>query len=86
MLHPTLRLRSALYLVILLSPLCSRAWAQTTFEITNTNDNGDTTVTDAVEILLYLFRGGDALPSPFAKCGRDGTDDPLSCRAFVPCK
>ena len=49
------------------------------------NDNGETTVTDAVEILSYLFRGGDTLPAPFAQCGRDGTDDQLSCETFVPC-
>ena len=50
------------------------------------NDNGATTVTDAVAILFYLFRGGDTLPGPFTECGRDATDDQLSCRTFVPCQ
>ena len=52
----------------------------------DTNDNGETTVTDALEILFYLFRSGHTLPGPFAQCGHDGTNDPLSCRTFVPCE
>ena len=50
------------------------------------NDSGETTITDALEILFYLFRGDHALPGPFALCGRDATRDSLGCRKFAPCE
>jgi len=51
----------------------------------DTNDDGRLQVTDAVMLFSYLFRGGTPTADPFLKCGRDTTDDLLSCDHHTPC-
>ena len=49
------------------------------------NDNGALELADAVYLLNFLFRRGDAPPSPFPICGVDATEDQLTCAAFPVC-
>jgi hypothetical protein len=54
------------------------------------DDSGKVDVTDAIRILLYLFRGDAAPPEPPAglppqACGLDPTPDPLDCSEYDPC-
>ena len=49
------------------------------------DQNGTIQLTDAVFLLDYLFRGGEALPAPFLECGVDSTDDELDCEAEPIC-
>ncbi len=49
------------------------------------DDGGDPGLEDALRILGFLFLGEPALPEPFEGCGKDPTDDELSCNAFPPC-
>jgi hypothetical protein len=58
-------------------PLCEKAG--------DSDDNGGLELTDAVFLLDYLFRGGRHLPPPFLDCGRDLTEDDLSCEEHAPC-
>jgi hypothetical protein len=51
----------------------------------DSDDSGSVNITDAVFLLLHLFRGGEALPDPGSRaCGPDPTEDTLGdCR--TPC-
>ncbi|MCZ6794999.1 MAG: FG-GAP-like repeat-containing protein [Planctomycetota bacterium] len=49
------------------------------------NDSGAVDLSDAVYLLSYLFLGGPPPGEPFADCGSDPTDDPLTCVEFAPC-
>jgi hypothetical protein len=51
----------------------------------DTNDDGELELTDALLIVLHLFRGRTPFPHPADFCGRDDTPDALSCSAFSPC-
>jgi len=46
------------------------------------NDDGDVLLSDAVELLTFLFLHGDAPPAPFPLCGVDPTEDNLTCETF----
>ena len=45
------------------------------------DDDGKLELTDAVYLLNFLFRRGAPPPAPFPDCGKDRTQDPLSCGA-----
>ena len=51
----------------------------------DSDDSGELNITDAVNSLGYLFRGGSPLPAPFLECGVDATDDELDCEALPVC-
>ena len=46
------------------------------------NDDGTIDVSDAVQILLFLFAGGTTLPEPYPELGIDLTPDPLRCDSY----
>ena len=48
------------------------------------NDDGLLDIADAIAVLGRLFGGKGPLPLPDA-CGKDPTDDALSCETFAPC-
>ena len=50
------------------------------------DDDGLLSVTDAVRILGFLFRGDDPLPGPFRECGIDPSEDELSCESYPACR
>ncbi len=50
------------------------------------DDNGTIDITDAIWVLEYLFREGNAPASPFPDCGIDPTSDEISCSSFPRCK
>ncbi len=60
------------------TPLCQDA--------ADANDDSSIDIGDGVYILQYLFADGAALPPPFEVCGRDETDDTVTCETFEPCK
>ena len=43
------------------------------------NDDGNTTVSDAITVLSYVFQRGPEPPDPFPACGTDPTADNLTC-------
>ena len=43
------------------------------------NDDGNTTVSDAITVLTYVFQRGPEPPDPFPACGTDPTADTLTC-------
>jgi formylglycine-generating enzyme required for sulfatase activity len=50
------------------------------------NDDGEVDIGDPILILFFLFAGnGVAIPPPFPECGRDLTEDWLSCAKYGPC-
>ncbi len=49
------------------------------------NDDGRHTLTDAVVLILHLFRGFGPLPAPAATCGADPTPDDLPCAEPPAC-
>jgi hypothetical protein len=48
------------------------------------SDDGRIDLTDAILIVLHLFRGNE-LAHPTSSCARDPTPDALSCDSFTPC-
>ena len=49
------------------------------------NDSGDLNLTDAVQLLNFLFAAGQSPAPPFEECGEDPTeDDNVEC-SFAPC-
>ncbi len=50
------------------------------------NDDGRVNLSDAVVILEFLFRRGRQLPEPFPNCGRDPTEDELTCETGGRCE
>ena len=52
---------------------------------TDANDDGTLDVADAITILGHLFGSTGPLPPPFTACGRDLTEDVLTCRSYPPC-
>ena len=55
-------------------------------DASDTDDNGEINLTDAVVVLNHLFRGGPTPGDPFPECGRDPTDDELTCGAHGACE
>jgi hypothetical protein len=51
----------------------------------DTNDDGSLDLSDAVNLLGYLFLAGEKPPPPFESCGPDATPDDLGCVEFTPC-
>ena len=49
------------------------------------NDGGALDISDAVTALGYLFLGGAPPPAPSSDCGRDPTEDDLSCTQYAAC-
>jgi hypothetical protein len=50
------------------------------------NDDGRLNVSDPIALLRHLFGGGGALPPPSGDCGRDPSDDSLTCDSYPPCR
>ncbi len=50
------------------------------------NDDSTVNLTDAVHLLSFLFSAGPAPSAPFAECGRDPTEDGLTCASYDPCR
>ena len=55
-------------------------------ESTNSDDNANLEVTDAVFLLDHLFLGGPSPEPPFPTCGLEPTPDNLTCESFKPCQ
>ncbi len=49
------------------------------------DDSGVLDVTDAIHTLRFIFTGGPPPPAPSVTCGRDPTDDSLTCDAHAAC-
>jgi hypothetical protein len=49
------------------------------------NDNGVVDFTDGIELLKHLFLGTVDIPVPAGKCGKDPTQDTLTCEMYEPC-
>ena len=49
------------------------------------DDDGELSVSDPVNLLLYLFQGDRPPPAPFPRCGEDPSDDAIGCIEFPPC-
>ncbi len=49
------------------------------------NDDGALDISDPVAVLGYLFMGGAPLPPPSSDCGRDSTQDDLTCAEYTAC-
>ena len=48
-------------------------------------DDGRLNLTDAVRVVLHLFRGRE-LPPPYPRCGADPTPDDLNCEPVAACE
>ena len=48
--------------------------------------SGDIGLTDAIQILNYLFLGSDGFPAPFPECGQDPLGELLGCEATRVCE
>jgi hypothetical protein len=59
------------------APACAKA--------ADVDDSGRLNMSDALWIVLHLFRG-QPLPEPTERCGRDPTPDALSCESFAGCE
>src|SRR5262249_44532955 len=49
------------------------------------DDDGALTITDAIYLLEWLYRGGEHLPPPGELCGIDPTQDQLDCLSYGAC-
>jgi hypothetical protein len=49
------------------------------------DDDGELTISDPVNVLLFLFQGDAPPAAPFPDCGEDPSDDALDCVEFTPC-
>ena len=54
-------------------------------DATDTNDDSELDLADAIALLTHLFADNDGLPAPFPDCGLDPTEDALGCDSFAPC-
>ncbi|MBI4606923.1 MAG: hypothetical protein HY721_33590, partial [Planctomycetes bacterium] len=56
-------------------------------DASDSDDDGSLSITDVIHLLNHLFRGGEAPPAPGPSyCGRDRTEDALSCESHGPCE
>ena len=61
-------------------------WPVTCVDALDSNDSGNITITDAVNVLCALFcPGTPPPPAPFPDCGIDPTDDFLGCGSYDGC-
>ncbi len=52
----------------------------------DSNDDGEVDIADPVHSLFSIFvRGAPAPLAPYPGCGRDPTEDSLSCESYVRC-
>lgn len=58
----------------------------TCFKTADVNDSGVVDLADPIYMLGYLFNDQAEPPPPFEECGRDETEDALTCDAFGPCE
>lgn len=54
-------------------------------DASDSNDDGKVDISDAVSSLGFLFLGSDPPKEPYRDCGRDPTEDDLSCNEFPAC-
>jgi len=54
-------------------------------ETVDANDDGSVDLADPIHSLIYLFQNGPEPPAPFARCGKDPTEDALTCDGYGGC-
>jgi hypothetical protein len=60
--------------------------APTCFDAADSNDDGRVDIADGIRTLTFLFATGSPRPDPGpSACGRDPTDDSLSCQFYSYC-
>ena len=64
----------------------SEGAALSCLDAADANDDGKVDLSDALMVLLHLFKMKGPLPPPFEDCGIDPSSDALGCAAFEPCR
>lgn len=77
--------RNLLDALVTLEFVFSRGSAPSCLKAADANDDGRINVVDPLVFLETVFGRRGELPSPFAACGSDPTEDRLSCGVFPAC-